>query len=136
MALETRGGTWRGAVAGVLVGMTFLVGAASLLRAQDTTNDGAARVGEIHTAIAAAGIPLDTVRYTSGRYELVFKLEATSAQRADGQRICDELRANPTPRIVVDNVQDALVVLRFEPNNASALQIVGARYEQLKQAAR
>src|SRR5687768_8243508 len=126
MTPETRSTTWRG-VAAALLGMTLVVGATSLLRAEDAT-DPAARVGEIHTAIEAAGIPLDSVRYTSGRYELVFKPEATAVQRADGQRICAEVCANPTPTIVVDNLQDALVVLRFEPRNASALQLVSDRY--------
>lgn len=91
------------------------------------------RVVEIHEACSKAGLPVESVRFVDGRYEVVMRAGA-EGRRGDAEAIRDQVLAKPKAVIVVDNVPDALVVLRFEPNNASANAVLRARYEQLKAA--
>ncbi len=92
------------------------------------------RVAEIHDACSKAGLPVQSVRFNEGRYEVVMAAGA-EGRRADAEAIKDQVLSRPKAVIVVDNVADALVVVRFEPNNASANAVLRARYEQLKTAA-
>ncbi len=92
------------------------------------------RVAEIHEACSKAGIPVESVRFADGRYEVVMRAGA-EGRRAEADAVKDQVLAKPKAVIVVDNVNDALVVLRFEPSNASANAVLRARYEQLKAAA-
>lgn len=89
------------------------------------------RVAEIHEACSAAGIPVESVRFNEGKYEVVMRAGA-DGRRAEAEAVMGQVLAKAKAVIVVDNVADALVVLRFEPNNASANAVVRARYEQLK----
>lgn len=107
----------------------------SQLRAQDPMV-AVRRCAEIHDAIAGAGIPIESVRlHDDGRYELILAQSSTPSQWVEAERIKASLIGERSV-IVVDNVQDALVVLRYEPDNASANRVLRERYEALKRAAR
>lgn len=116
---------WAGAALALAVLGVF---GGTSLRAQGEDS----RCVEIHDALAKAKIPVDTVRLRDGEYELVLGPTCSEAQRLEAIRIRDELLATPIRPVVVDNVQDALVVLRFEPRNESALRVVEERYATLK----
>lgn len=122
--------------AGLALLLSLLLGA-SILRAQDAAvAERSARSVEIHEAIAARGIPIVSVRCRDGRYELVLGPACTEAQRLEAQALRDTIAAQVPPAIAVTSVEDALVVLRFEPMNPGANRIVRERYEQLRAAAR
>lgn len=94
------------------------------------------RCGEIHDAISARGIPVTSVRCRNGQYEIVPAPNCSAGQLAEAQRIMTELLSAPPAVIVVDNLQDAVAVIQFEPNNESARRLLKQRYEELKAAAR
>lgn len=124
-------------VAFALVGVLVAGAAVTPSRAQDREAfELGRRACEVHDAIVAKGIPLSTVRVAEGRFELVFPESCGGAQRAEAQRICDELAAAPKVVIEVRTLEDALVVLRFEPENRSANALVRARYDALREQAR
>jgi hypothetical protein len=118
-----------------LLGVLTMSGTMSL-QAQEAPIPDAERTMEIHEAITERGIPVDTVRFDNGQIEVVLSPTCSAAQRLEAEAIRDELLSKPRPRIVVDNLTDALVVLRFEPDNASAQALVRARYDELKRQAR
>lgn len=100
-------------------------------------NERRRQVGEIGRRVAQQRIPLSKlVIEESGNVVVEFRPEATPGQRAETSRICDEVMASTgSEPVEVDNLVDALVVLRFEPKNASALEIVRARYDELRNQA-
>lgn len=119
--------------------LVLAVGAAASrpLRAQDgaAVQRSAERSREIHEAIAARGIPIASVRCRDGRFELALGPACTAAQRAEAEALRDAIAARAPTTITVTSLEDALVVLRFEPCNDSANQVVRARYQQLRAAA-
>jgi hypothetical protein len=124
---------WRRAVLG---GLAFVV--ASLVgvwgsRAQDPVPEAPpVPVGDVHVAITGAGIPVRHVQFVGGRYELVFAENCSDADRAAAYEISARVAGSPRTTVAVDNIADALVVLRFEPHNPAALAVVRERYFQLK----
>src|SRR5690606_17551163 len=94
------------------------------------------RCGEIHDAIAARGIPIVSVRCRDGQYELVPGPSCSAGQLAEAQQIMNEILSAKPAVIVVDNIQDALVVLQFEPGNESARRVLRQRYDELKAQAK
>lgn len=89
-------------------------------------------VGDVHVAVTRAGIPVRGVQFVDGRYEFVFPESCSAVQRIEAQEICERVVNSPRMTVAVDNVTDALVVLRFEPHNAAALAVVRQRYFELK----
>jgi len=92
------------------------------------------RVSEIHEACVKAGIPVESVRFNEGKYEIVMPAGAEN-RRGDAEAVKEQILSRPRPVVVVDNLNDALVVLQFEPGNASARALVQSRYQELKTAA-
>lgn len=92
--------------------------------------------GAIHEEIAARGIPVASVRFADGKYELMFGPECSAGQKAEAEQIMARVLAARPVTLVVDNLQDALVVLQFDPQNASARKLVKERYDALVAAAR
>lgn len=104
------------------------------LHAQEVVGFAPSRAAEILEAVVADGIPVESVRQIGDRYEIVLP-PASAGQLSRAEQIRDQVLARPLITIVVDNLQDALVVLRFEPNNASANALVRARYAELRRQA-
>lgn len=115
-----------------------VLGTTATLRAEDPLADlaEARKTGEIHEAIRAKGIPLALVRCEGGKFELVFEETCSPAQQAEAEAIKSSILAGPAVKLVVDNVQDALVVIQFEPQNESAVNVLKKRYAELKAAAK
>ena len=95
---------------------------------------------ELNAARMEAGLVRSTVVYD--RRAKAWRIETDPSERlrqaeADAlcAAVCAEAALGP---LVVDpaTVEDALVVLRFEPGHAKAQQLVRARYESLRTAAR
>lgn len=102
-------------------------------RAQDPPPDAPPlSVGDVQVAITGAGIPVRYVQFLEGRYELVFPEGCSAAHRAEAEQICERVSNSPNMTVAVDNVTDALVVLRFEPHNPAALAVIRQRYFELK----
>ena len=114
----------------VLLGV---LGALPVLRAQDPHRS---RCGEIHEAIAGKGIPITSIRCSDGQYEVVPGPNCSAGQLAEAQQIMNEILSAKPVVIVVDTVQDALVVLQFEPMNESARKVLRQRYDELKAEAK
>ncbi|MDC3379199.1 hypothetical protein OAX78_02850 [Planctomycetota bacterium] len=92
-------------------------------------------VAQIHDEVAAAGILVISVRNPSGdTCEVILAEGASAGQQAQADAIATRVIAQERGRrpIVVDNLSDALVVLRFEPDNVSAQELVRTRYQELK----
>jgi hypothetical protein len=89
-------------------------------------------VGDVHGAIIGAGIPVRSVHFVGGRYEFVFPDGCPAAHRVEAEQICERVSNSPKMTVAVDNVTDALVVLRFEPHNPAALAVIRKRYFELK----
>ncbi len=121
---------WRSVLAFV-----FVCVAVGGLRAQEPIAP-SNRCGELHEALQERGLPVSSVRYTEGQYDVILHPAATAAQRAEAEHLKADLLSRPPAAIVVDNLQDALVVIRFEPGNPSANRVLRDRYKQLKTAAR
>lgn len=113
---------------GVLLGL-------DLSRAQDPPIDGE-RVAAVRAALDRAFIPVESVDYAGGRYRILFRSDASDGQRNEAQVICDALCQEVDSGVSVGTLEDALVVLRYEPFNQSARELVRARYEALKRQAR
>lgn len=130
MTSRRRGGWGFGlrAAMGLALGVAVAGGVRVHAQGQELPGD---RVAEIHEACEKAGIPVESVRFDQGKYEVVMRAGA-DGRRAEAEAVMGQVLARPKAVIVVDNVADALVVLRFEPNNASANAVLRARYEQLK----
>jgi len=123
---------WSPALLGLALGVgvvTWAVGVSA--QGQELPGD---RVAEIHEACSRAGLPVESVRFADGKYEVVMRAGAET-RRNEAEAVMGQVLSKPKAVIVVDNVSDALVVLRFEPGNASAQSVLRARYEQLKAAA-
>jgi hypothetical protein len=89
------------------------------------------RGAEIHVAVKAAGIAVDTVEWRGGRYEVVLS-PGSQGRQAEADRIREEVLARVDRPVVPQTLQDALVVLQFEPTNESARRLVRERYDQLR----
>lgn len=74
------------------------------------------------------------VEHRDGTYWI--EVDGTSAQQQAAATIRDRVVSERDPRAEPETVEDALVVLRFEPGNNAALAIVEARYAELRQSAR
>jgi hypothetical protein len=120
------------------VAAALVLNTAVLLRGQEANNQiQKGRIGaEIHDTIAAHGIPIQSVRLQGDTYELVLGPNCSAVQAAEAEQIKTTILADAGHPIVVDNVTDALVVLRYEPENASANGLVRQRYLALKAAVR
>jgi len=94
------------------------------------------RCVEIHEELLKADVPVVVVRQMGDKYEVVLEPNCSDQMRQLAEQIRDRVLSSEPPVIEVSNLQDALVVLRFEPHNESALQLVKARYEALRSAAR
>jgi hypothetical protein len=90
---------------------------------------------EIHDELAKAGVPVVTVRQEGDEYQVVLPPDCDPALVQRCEEIKARVLARKPPVVVVDNLQDALVVLRFEPENESALRLVRERYQELEAAA-
>jgi len=93
------------------------------------------RCSEIHEELARAGIPVEVVRQEHQEYVIVYSPGCSDDMKLEGDAIMKRILEAEPIVIVVSNLQDALVVLRFEPHNESALQLVKERYEALRSAA-
>lgn len=111
----------------------------SPLLAQDPTKrekKSRPRCAEVHEAITARGITITSVRCQDGRYEIVPGPSCSAAQLAEAREIMEQVLRESASELVVDNLQDALVVIQFEPDNASARRVLKRRYDELKAATR
>tara|TARA_B100000965_G_scaffold379862_1_gene375953 strand:+ start:2047 stop:2433 length:387 start_codon:yes stop_codon:yes gene_type:complete len=90
------------------------------------------RVGEIHEACQRAGISVRTVRQKrDGTYEI----DCPEGDHARACQIMEQVLATPAPgQTPVSTLQDALVVIRFEPRNRKANELLRKRYDELRQA--
>lgn len=91
------------------------------------------RAAEIHKACEKGGVKVKTVRQDAqGNYSVVC---ATGGSQAEADVIMRRVLATEPPgQTSVTTVQDALVVIRFEPNNKRANELLEARYDQLRAA--
>jgi len=124
----------------VLAGL-LIAGSWSLLRAQEvpgvvpaSDREQGRRCARIHEALIARGIPLRTVRCRSdGTIDVILRADASPEQIAEADRVKAEVLDAPLRAVgQVNNLQDALVVLQFEPANEDARRIVRERYDQLR----
>ncbi len=91
------------------------------------------RCVEIHEACSKAKLPIESVRKNGDRYDVILRANASPAQQTEADAIKARiLNTKPAGPCKVTTVEDALVVLRFEPNNATAHALVKKRYEKLK----
>ena len=64
-----------------------------------------------------------------------YRVECAASDQGAAQQVVAEVLATPAPgQTPVRTLQDALVVLRFEPRNTKANELVRKRYEELRQA--
>jgi len=91
------------------------------------------RAGEIHEACEAEGLSIVSVCRTSADSYSIQCAPGTSDQAATA--VMQRVLATEAPgQTSVTTLQDALVVLRFEPNNKQANDLVRARYAALRTA--
>lgn len=95
------------------------------------------RALEILEEIQKAQLPVPAVRTdAAGNYTLEFPEGCPAQAMAQAEAIKRRVLAEQPATIVVDNLQDALVVLYHEPQNASAREVVRKRYDELRAQAR
>lgn len=118
-------------VVGALVVTVAVTLSFSALRAQEPAVQ-SSRCGEAHEAMAEANLHVATVRQKAdGAYEVVM-CEGFESERGEAERILRECLANPPRRTQARTVEEALVILHFEPDNVSAQQLLRSRYEEVR----
>jgi hypothetical protein len=128
--------TTRTLLALLLLAVLVLPGLADDLPAPTAADDAmcdrdSAIRAEAEAALRAAGIKADVI-YRGGKRVVRCYDQAAELRRVEAQALVDEAAARGALVLEPATLEDALAVLRFEPRNEKAQQIVRARYDALR----